>query len=65
MTTLIFYPMLGGYQLSECGDGGVGVGNKTQKIAMKFGMLVIDLGENAVSIDELAHILGCTLMEQK
>ena len=27
---------------------------KTQTIAMKFGMLVIGVGENAMSIDELA-----------
>ena len=28
------------------------VETKTQRIAMKFGMFVIDLGQNAVSIDE-------------
>ena len=39
-----------GHELSEAGEG-----NKT-RIAMKFGMLVIGLDENAVSIDELAHI---------
>ena len=30
-------------------------GEETQKIAMKFGMLVIGQGENAVSTDELAQ----------
>ena len=38
-----------GHQLSEYG------GTKTPSIAMKFGMLVIGLGENAVLIDEFAQ----------
>ena len=49
--------------------GGRG-GTKTQRIAMKYGVLVIGLEENAVSIDELAQIFlflggGDTLMEQE
>ena len=32
-----------------------GGGTKTQRIAMKFGMLVVGLGENHKSIDELAQ----------
>ena len=44
---MIFDPMRGDHQLSEAG------GTKTQRIAMKFGMLVIGLGENRRSIDEL------------
>ena len=42
--------MGGGHQLSEAGGG-----TKTQRIAMKFGVLVIGLGENHMSIDELAQ----------
>ena len=39
------------HQLSNEGRGGT----KQQMIAMKFGMLVIGLGENAMSNDELAQ----------
>ena len=37
-------------QLSQAGGG-----DKTRRIAMKIGMLVIGLDENVVSIDELAQ----------
>ena len=43
-----------------------GGGTNTQRIAMKFGMLVIGLGENARLIDELAQtqksVFGGTLV---
>ena len=47
-----------------------GRGTKTQSIAMKFGMLVIGLGENAVLVDDLAQRRGVffggdTLMERE
>ena len=36
-----------GHQLSKAG------GTKMQRIAMKFGLFVTGLGENAVSVDEI------------
>ena len=44
---MFFYPM-GGVSLTLGGP-------KTQRIAMKFGMLAIGLGENAMSVDELVQ----------
>ena len=38
-----------GHQLLEAGE------TKTQRITMKYGIFVIDLGENAVSSDELTQ----------
>ena len=50
-----------GDQVSKAGGG-----DKTQRIAMKIGMLVIGLDENVVSVDELAQRKMCfnTLMAE-
>ena len=46
-----FDPMVRGYQLSEASGGGT----KTRMIAMKCGMFVIGMEENAVSNEEIAQ----------
>ena len=50
---MIFDPIGAGSPTSEAGGGET----KTQRIAMKFDVLVIDLGENHRSIDEPAQTI--------